>query len=68
MIMPKYVVEEIHGNTVTASQSTVAPSPFKAAANATGRLMTLWSGEPACVRVTEFGMSRSFTYAYCGYF
>lgn len=42
------------------------PSAFKAAANATGRLITLCSGGPACVRVSEIGMRRSFTYTYCG--
>lgn len=51
--MPKYHVEEMNGDTVTATHIVNAPTPLKAAQEATEREVTLRAKEPVWIRVTD---------------
>ena len=60
--MPKYVVERMLGEIVQTSEEIDAPSPFRAASDATGRSMSIWDGENAYVRISQAGVHRSVAF------
>ena len=64
--MPKYVVERMLGETVQTSEEIDAPSPFRAASDATGRSISIWDGENAYVRISQAGVHRTFAFV-CRY-
>ncbi|WP_156936054.1 hypothetical protein [Mesorhizobium sp. LSJC269B00] len=51
--MPKYHVEEMDGDTVTATHIVNATTPIRAAREATERDITLRTTEPIWIRVAD---------------
>ncbi|QKD03489.1 hypothetical protein EB235_19960 [Mesorhizobium loti R88b] len=60
--MPKYHVEEMDGDAVTATHIVSATTALKAAREATEREVTLRTTEPVWIRVTD--EKRGFVFEY----
>ncbi|MER9455554.1 hypothetical protein [Mesorhizobium sp. M0478] len=62
--MPKYHVEEMEGETVTATHIVNATTPIRAARDATERNVTLRTSEPIWIRVTDEKRGHIFEYSF----
>ncbi|ESX07162.1 hypothetical protein X769_04745 [Mesorhizobium sp. LSJC268A00] len=62
--MPKYHVEEIAGETVTATHIVNATTPIRAAREATERDVTLRTSEPIWIRVADEKRGHIFEYSF----
>lgn len=62
--MPKYCVDEIDGEIITATHVVNAPTPIKAAHEATERQVTLRNQEVAWIRVVCEKRGHIFEYAF----
>ena len=62
--MPKYHVEEMDGDTVTASHVVNAKTPLRAAQEATERSVTLRTNEAVWIRVIEEKRGHIFEYSF----
>ncbi|BCG88525.1 hypothetical protein MesoLj113c_46350 [Mesorhizobium sp. 113-3-9] len=62
--MPKYHVEEMDGDAVTATHLVNATTPLRAAKEATEREVTLRTSEPIWVRVTDEQRGHVFEYSF----
>ena len=62
--MPKYQVEEMSGDTVTATHIVNATTPIRAAREATERDVTLRTDEPIWIRVTDETRRHIFEYSF----
>ncbi|MGX5830200.1 hypothetical protein ACWGS8_22710 [Mesorhizobium sp. 43Arga] len=62
--MPKYHVEEMDGDAVTATHVVNATTPLKAAREATEREVTLHTSEPVWIRVTDEQRGHVFKYSF----
>ena len=62
--MPKYHVEEMAGDAVTATHVVNAKTPFRAAQDATERGITLRTNEAVWIRVTDEKRGHIFEYAF----
>ncbi|ESW94661.1 hypothetical protein NKH47_32770 [Mesorhizobium sp. M1060] len=62
--MPKYHVEEMDGDTVTATHIVNATTPIRAAREATERDITLRTTEPIWIRVADEKRGHIFEYSF----
>ena len=62
--MPKYHVEEMNGEAVTATHVVNARTPLRAAQEATERGVTLRTKEAVWIRVTDEMRGHIFEYAF----
>ncbi|MES0179714.1 hypothetical protein NKJ86_14095 [Mesorhizobium sp. M0025] len=62
--MPKYHVEEMDGETVTATHIVNATTPIRAAREATERDVTLRTSEPIWIRVADEKRGHIFEYSF----
>ncbi|MER9758514.1 hypothetical protein [Mesorhizobium sp. M0138] len=62
--MPKYHVEEMHGDTGTATHIVHATTPIRAAREATERDVTLRTSEPIWIRVADEKRGHIFEYRF----
>ncbi|BCG86549.1 hypothetical protein MesoLj113c_26590 [Mesorhizobium sp. 113-3-9] len=62
--MPKYHVEEMDGDAVTATHVVNATTPLRAAREATEREVNLRTNEPIWVRVTDEQRGHVFEYSF----
>lgn len=62
--MPKYHVEEMDGETVTATHVVHATTPLIAARDATEREVTLRASETVWIRVTDEQRRHVFKYSF----
>ncbi|MER9028104.1 hypothetical protein [Mesorhizobium sp. M0674] len=62
--MPKYHVEEMDGDTVTATHIVHATTPIRAAREATERDITLRTSEPIWIRVADEKRGHIFEYSF----
>jgi len=62
--VPKYHVEEMDGDAVTATHVVNATTPLRAAREATEREVNLRTNEPIWVRVTDEQRSHVFEYSF----
>ena len=62
--MPKYQVEQMDGDAVTATHVVNAKTPLRAAQEATERSVTLRSDEPVWIRVIDEKRGHIFEYAF----
>jgi hypothetical protein len=62
--VPKYHVEEMDGDSVTAAHIVNATTPLKAAREATEREVTLRTSEPVWIRVTDEKRGHVFEYSF----
>ena len=62
--MPKYHVEEMDGDTVTATHIVNATTPIRAAREATEREVTLRTSEPIWIRVADEKRGHIFEYSF----
>ncbi|MER8912987.1 hypothetical protein NKI32_04015 [Mesorhizobium sp. M0761] len=62
--MPKYHVEEMDGDTVTATHIVHATTPTRAAREATEREVTLRTSEPIWIRVADEKRGHIFEYSF----
>lgn len=62
--MPKYHVEEMSGDAVTATHLVSASTPLRAAQEATERGVTLRTTETVWIRVTDEKRGHVFEYSF----
>ena len=62
--MPKHHVEEMYGDSVTATHIVNATTPIKAAREATERDVTLRISEPIWIRVTDEKRGHIFEFSF----
>ncbi|ESZ42948.1 MULTISPECIES: hypothetical protein [unclassified Mesorhizobium] len=62
--MPKYHVEEMDGETVTATHIVHATTPIRTAREATERDLTLPTSEPIWIRVADEKRGHIFEYSF----
>ncbi|MES0179667.1 hypothetical protein NKJ86_13845 [Mesorhizobium sp. M0025] len=62
--MPKYHVEEMDGDAVTATHIVHATTPIRAAREATERDVTLRTSEPIWIRVADEKRGHIFEYSF----
>jgi hypothetical protein len=62
--MPQYHVEEMDGDTVTATHIVNAAIPLKAAREATERQVTLRTSEAVWIRVTDEKRGHVFDFSF----
>lgn len=62
--MPKYEVEEMNGDVVTATHVVNASTPLRAAQEATERAVTLRTNETIWIRVADEKRGHVFEYAF----
>ncbi|MBM2712774.1 hypothetical protein JQK88_16290 [Mesorhizobium caraganae] len=62
--MPKYHVEEMNGDAVTATHVVNATTPLRAAQEATESSVTLRTNEAVWIRVTDEKRGHIFEYAF----